>query len=326
MPVPSESDNQVTGFAWRHDWEQPSALLRPLQLVHNLGDEKTDPREVVTTLKRRGLGGVVTNVSWHNYLRSTNAWDQFGHVLDACKEAQLRVWIYDEDGYPSGAAGGLVLAENPEYEALALSYDPTLADPFTLRPAYEFTHASNNFYKLRRYANLIDDRATRSFIQTTYDEYARHAGSAFGSLIEAFFTDEPSLIAVNLGRIPEDAYKTVPIVDPLDPSVPLLPMIPWVYDLPERYRERYGEDLLPLRRSLFEGDSQHDRNIRLRYWELISDLIGKRFFGAIGHWCAAHGIAASGHCLREEDLFRRYHWRAIQSPIYVNCTFQAWTY
>ncbi len=89
----------------------------------------------------------------------------------ACQELGMVVWLYDEEGYPSGAAGGLVLKrESCQFEALALAWDPSQPDPFFVRRAYEHTHASNNYYAARRYINLIDDRAARSFISHTHDE------------------------------------------------------------------------------------------------------------------------------------------------------------
>ena len=38
------------------------------------------------------------------------------------------MWIYDEDGFPSGAAGGQVLADYPEGEALGLYYSFQFVD------------------------------------------------------------------------------------------------------------------------------------------------------------------------------------------------------
>lgn len=288
---------------WQRDWNAPGASMRPLQLIHSFTG--LDPQATLATFKQRGLGGIVTNVSLTDYLRSAPGWEEFNQVLSICRMAGLRTWVYDEEGYPSGAAGGLVLAENREYEALALAYDPKQPQPFILRPAYEYTHAANNFHRLRRYPNLIDDRAGQSFIKQTYDAYYQHARSGFDGQIEAFFTDEPSLIAVNIGQIPADAYANVPEVDKLDRELPMLPMVPWVYDLPERYQQRYGEDLLPLRRSLFTGKSPRDREVRQRYWALIGELTCARYFGALRRWCAGHNVAASGHCLREEDIFSK---------------------
>ena len=62
----------------------------------------------------RGLGGVVCNVAFQGYLDSDQNWRNLVAVVEACHELGMVVWIYDEQGYPSGAAGGLVLKENLE--------------------------------------------------------------------------------------------------------------------------------------------------------------------------------------------------------------------
>ena len=129
--------------------------------------------------KDRGLGGVVCNVAFRDYLRSEENWKTLVRGVEACRQLGMVVWIYDEEGYPSGAAGGLVLKENPAFEAQALAYDPSRPDPFVLRPAYEHTHASNNYHAARRYINLIDDRAVRSFIANTHDAYCAATATAF---------------------------------------------------------------------------------------------------------------------------------------------------
>ena len=38
-------------------------------------------------------------------------------TVEKCAESGLQVWLYDEDPYPSGAAGGRLVAEHPELEA-----------------------------------------------------------------------------------------------------------------------------------------------------------------------------------------------------------------
>jgi hypothetical protein len=252
--------------------------------------------------KDLGLGGVVTNVPFQDYLESEENWKQFAANVEALAKQGMVVWLYDEKGYPSGAAGGLVLKEHPEYQAMELAYDPARSDPFLLRAAYEYTHPSNNYFAARRYINLLDDRAVQAFLAKTHAAYWKRLEPLFGHAIQATFTDEPSLVAINLGQIPEKARKNVPVVDPLDPNVPDLPAVPWGYDLPERYRARYGEDLTPQRRSLFAGDTPEDRKVRRQFWALIADLVAQRYFGAIQTWCAEHRVASSGHTLWEEAL------------------------
>ncbi|HID78115.1 MAG TPA: hypothetical protein EYP56_19240 [Planctomycetaceae bacterium] len=285
---------------WLRRWQSPLAEDRPLQIVHGIPPGRATP-EGMRYYLQRGLGGIVCNVAFDDYLRSERQWQTLVAGVEACAQLGMVVWLYDEEGYPSGAAGGLVLAENPAYEATELAYDPTRDNPFIIRPAYEFTHASNNYYAARRYINLIDDRAVRSFIRHTHQAYWRRLRDHFGRTIQAVFTDEPSLIAVNIGQIPEDARRRVPVVDPPDAAVRPLPRVPWCYDLADRYRQRYGESLLPRRRSLFEGDTPEDRRVRHQFWALVAELVAERYFGAIQGWCAEHRIASSGHTLHEES-------------------------
>jgi hypothetical protein len=284
---------------WEAAWSEPPVECRPLQIVHGLPRGQATPA-AMKKLKELGLGGIVCNVDFKNYMLSEEKWNNLIRTVEACSEVGLVVWIYDEDGYPSGAAGGLVLKSNPAFEALSLTYDKSRKEPFSLRPAYEHTHASNNFYAARRYPNLIDRRAVQCFIATTHDAYWARLKQHFGRTIQALFTDEPSLMAVNIGPLPENVRKNVRVVDRLDESVKPLPSVPWVHDLPEQYRKLYGQDLLTVRRSLFEGNGQPDRQVRRRFWALISELVAERYFGRLQDWAQAHSVVSSGHTLWEE--------------------------
>ncbi len=304
--------------AWMESWHKPPLADRPLQIVHGIdldrptadaldqmvpgsGSQKLVLRKM-NQYKDLGLGGIVCNVAFQQYLRSEENWQKLIAGIDACAELGMVVWLYDEEGYPSGAAGGLVLEENPTFEALALAYDPSRPEPLFLRPAYEHTHASNNYYAARRYINVIDERAVRAFIAATHEAYYQRLQRHFGKTIQAFFTDEPSLIAINLGQLPEEVRTKVRVVDPIDPTVKPLPTVPWSHDLAELYRKRFGQDLSVQRMSLFTGQSPEDRRVRSQFWELIADLVAERYFGTIQTWCAAHKVASSGHTLWEEAL------------------------
>ena len=303
---------------WLPDWTRPPLADRPLLIIHGFDPSRATPEGVdqmvhgaklswvtvrgLQSYLDLGMGGVVCNVAFEQYMRSEDHWQALVRTVEAAAKLGMAVWLYDEDGYPSGAAGGLVLKDNPAFEATELAFDPSQPDPFIVRPAYEFTHASNNYYAARRYVNLLDDRATRSFIAHTHDAYWQRLRPHFGRTIQATFTDEPSLIAVNLGQIPEAARKRVRVADPLDPAVKALPCVPWGHDLPRQYKKRYGEDLAAQRRSLFVGDSADDRRVRSQFWALVADLVAERYFAPIQTWCSRHRIASSGHLLWEEAV------------------------
>ncbi len=305
--------------AWHKAWDDPPPLYRPLQIVHGVNlprvpspespDEDTGLDDRLAAARDRmrqyadlHLGGIVCNVAFQEYMSSEPYWQDLAAAVQACQEHGLIVWLYDEQGYPSGAAGGLVLKQDAKFEAMELVYDAARDEPFQLRPAYEHTHASNNYYAARRYINLLDDRAVDSFISLTHEQYWQRLAPFFGTTIQAFFTDEPSLIAVNIGQIPEDARKRVPVVDPTDPDREMLPRVPWTDDLIEQYQQRYGQDLREFRKSLFVGESPVDRTVRRQFWSLIADLVAERYFGAIEQWCGQHQIASSGHTLWEEAV------------------------
>jgi hypothetical protein len=223
----------------------------------------------------------------------------------------MPVWIYDERGYPSGAAGGLVLRRHPEVEAVVLAWDPEDPRQFFLRPAFEHTHAANNYHAIRRYINLLDDRATRYFVEITHEAYYGRLKEHFGKTIVAFFTDEPSLMAVNLGPIPEPARSRVPVQDPPDPSVKALPTVPWGYDLEACYRRRYGQEIREIIPSLFQGDTPEDIQRRRQFWSLIAELVADRYFKVLRDWCRQRGVASSGHNLAEEEIL-------LHVPLYGN--------
>ena len=301
---------------WLDAWNSPQVEHRPLQIVHGWWSQIPDLDGAAARLKNCRLGGVVCNVHSPNYLRNEEQWTKFVNFVKSAHAAGLRIWIYDEDGYPSLGAGGVVLDGHPELESLALVYDKESAEPFSIRPAYEFTHASNNYAAARRYPNPLDAAATKRFLDVTHEQYRTRLGKELFEHVEAFFTDEPSMMAVNIGQIPEESRVNVKIADPLDPNVKLLPMVSWVADLPQRYREKYGEDLLAQRKSLFAGNTPEDKRIRRQFWSLLGNLNTERFYGQLQDWCRDAGasiptvanpsaplrLASSGHTLHEENV------------------------
>ena len=286
--------------SWQAEWENPGARMRPLQIVH--GVDLTDPAQVLYFRDQCGLGGLVFNVGGEGYVNNQANWDRFVKGAKNVDAAGLRMWIYDEDGYPSLEAGGIVLAENPELVSKELVWDKDAEEPFYVRDCFEFTHSANNLAGVRRYPNPLEKAADDRFVELTHKRYKKELGDELYNKVEAFFTDEPSMMAVNIGPLPEEQLAKVTVFDPIDPEKKQLPILPWCSDLLDRYQERWGEDLSKHYSSLFTGDSPEDKKIRSQYWKLIGELFSERYFGTIHRWCqSAGGPVASGHTLGEED-------------------------
>lgn len=107
------------------------ANCKPLLMLHGYdfsaaGNDVEAKKKTIEArlndLADKGYGGIVTNVLHNNnYLHDKEAWELFRHSLKyAVQKHNMKVWLYDEKGYPSGGAGGLTLKDNPQYECKAL--------------------------------------------------------------------------------------------------------------------------------------------------------------------------------------------------------------
>ena len=164
----------------------------------------------------------------------------------------------------------------------SLSFDMTaeikgecLLDLYVLR--YTDTHVQNreDFSTLYHVDTLRPDSVAR-FIELTHKHYKDAFGDDF-SMVEAFFTDEPSQ-----GNRDRENY------------------IVWTEGLEQKFKEQYGYDLeLPL---LFEGSDDKAQRMRIHYYSLVADLFKTSYIDQIEAWCAQNGVSSSGHLLFEENM------------------------
>ncbi|MDO4570339.1 MAG: hypothetical protein Q4D38_08150 [Planctomycetia bacterium] len=319
---PAQAAESEAVFPWAIEWENPGAQHRPLLIIHGTFGKKNahlwqhpylpfaqfGDRELPDGMRflreECGLGGIVTSVSNYQYLRDENEWATFVEAVRCAREAGLRVWIYDEDRYPSLAAGGRVLEGRPDLEAKELVYDAkNFETPYFVRDCFEFTHASNNFAYVRRYPSGFNLEAVEKFLSVTHEEYKKRLGEDLFSYVEAFFIDEPSTNGVNTGLLPDRVRLEISkTIDEPDHEKKNLPMVPWFDDFPEVYQKLYGENLNENLWSLFSGDSSRDRLTRRRFWKMVADLYAERMGGTIATWCKKNGKFLTGHLLHEEEL------------------------
>ena len=274
---------------------------RPMQIIHDfriLGKQTGDVGTGLRALQAQGIGGVVTNMPFDDYMQDEGTWKAFREFLNVCRALGMRVWLYDEKGYPSGFAGGQVLARRPELEAVGLYRDET--GRITEAPSYEGTHNCNNYFARARTPNLLEPEAVREFVRLTHERYATELGTDL-AIVEAFFTDEPALNVMYFPPIP--AAKDVPVMDPPDPHRRLLPGVPWSETLAAQYERR---DLT----GLF-CDQAGASALRRDFYGRVGEQLAANYFGQIQTWCRAHRILSSGHMLWEEDP-------EIHVPLYGN--------
>jgi hypothetical protein len=273
-----------------------------MQIIHDfelLGRNTGDARDGLRALQAQGIGGIVTNMPFENYMQDPAVWGRLREFLGACRSMGLRVWLYDEKGYPSGYAGGQVLARRPDLEARAL-YCDAAEGRFTEDRSYEGTHNCNNYYAKARTPNLLEPEAIAEFIRVTHDRYAAELGPDL-AVVEAFFTDEPALNAIYFPEIP--AARGIPVLDPPDAQRKQRPGVAWSARLAERFGQR---DLT----GLFV-DRAGAGALREEFYGQVGETLARNCFGQLQEWCHAHGVQSSGHLLWEEDA-------AYHVPLYGN--------
>jgi hypothetical protein len=74
----------------------------------------------------------------------------------------------------------------------------------------------------------------------------------------------------------------------------------WTPDMDELFLKTYGYPInIP---SLFTGDSDYDKIIRMNYYRLVASLFKTSYTQQITAWCEANGTLSSGHMLFEENM------------------------
>lgn len=265
--------------------------------------------------------------------------DRIDYAVQTAKNHDLRAWLYDEDRWPSGYGGGYITCQE-KYRARMLIFSPEplgdveKADPWqviangkctrsnnrrllavytvsldaegwlrdyrkipesdidqvpqdSLWYAYLEISGKNPWFNDQAYANLLDPEMVREFIRVTHEAYYKAVGKEFGKTIPAIFTDEPQFSFKKcLGKALDRKMVSIPFTD----------------DLPDTYRAAYGVDLMEHLPELFFDRRESYSQIRYRYHDHLTERFVSAYADQLGAWCDEHGIALTGHVMREATL------------------------
>ena len=261
---------------------------------------------------REGLETEYMGAEWLRCIRET---------VQAAKETGMNAWLYDEDRWPSGFAGGLVPARGGDaFRAKMLTMEIVEGEFAPGGDALALFRARLDGNKLRRVSRVplpdsgavpapahgdvwlvfrrevsqplewfnddappdnLNPDSVAAFIDITYEAYRREVGHEFGKTIPGIFSDEP-----NIGAI-------FPRTN--------LPRLPWTDGLTEYFTARRGYDLLDTIPYVFL-DGTASVKARHDYWQTISERFVEAYSKQIGQWCEAHDLTYTGHFLWEGDM------------------------
>ncbi len=299
-------------------FKKPDSIYRPAPFW--IWNEEMDSKETIRqlkTMKEHGFGGGFAHVRLgliSEYLGEEffRCWEE---TLEYCKKNDIKLYMYDENGWPSGFAGGKVMQQAPEtwpnwvkYEIVGIDQIEKIKnivriyeyDEETKTVGRDFTgvsfdnlkkygkNVSEKYMVLRReiksgepwcghfpYVDLSNPKVTEVFLESTYDEYYRRTGKDFGSVVPAVFSDE-----ANVAGVGEDRFLYSDVIS-------------------KKFYEMHGyrlEDNMPAIYEDFNGDFDADPvKVRYDFNTTISTLWIDSFIKPIASWCEKHNVAWTGH-------------------------------
>ncbi|MCC6145725.1 MAG: hypothetical protein IT368_18110 [Candidatus Hydrogenedentes bacterium] len=320
-------------------FQTPPPRNRILPIVHMLPDSPEQQEQLLDTRVQKGFGGIVTNVSFADYLKSEDRWEDLVHTVQAAKELGLALWLYDERGYPSCKAGGLTLEGHPEWQAEGLLVNDTTSTgggkvDLAIPPgkvvrvaAFPTKDGSMDLGAAIDLAGHVSDgqlsweapegswqilAITREFLHT-----GTHAD---GNLSDALpypnlLMPEPTARFIELTheeyarRLGHDLGQWFIATFTDEPSLMSLflkrqpwRVIPWAPNLAAAFQERRGYALDPLLPALIADAGPHCAATRYDFWRTVGELVAENYFGQIQSWCREHNTLSGGHLLMEEAL------------------------
>ncbi|WP_223151627.1 glycosyl hydrolase [Chitinophaga varians] len=278
--------------------------------VWNTKVTKRNIDSMLLDYRKNDFGGIIIHARpglITEYL-SKEWFDLFEYSVQQGKKLGLNIWIYDENSYPTGFAGGLVGEQMPEaYNQGQMLYMeevnrlPVDVTPFFLclkeengvsrdvtdhlpeeagKTGHYQLFRKVNYQRSNRgsvagpigvsYVDLMAKGVTEKFIDVTYKSYEKVIGKEFGKTIRGVFSDEPTII--NEGRN----------------------CVRWTPDLFDRFYANWGYDLRLHLPSLFKETGDWKR-VRHNYYEMLLQLFIDRWSKPVASYMQQHQLVWTGH-------------------------------
>lgn len=293
--------------------------------------------EQIPIFKQMGFGGFFM----HSRSGMDNEYlsDEFMQLIRDCTDKadseNLIAWLYDEDRWPSGAAGGLV-TKNPKYRMRMLLFGkekffPDLPDEADFDAAIEkglpyfaaaYDVELNKNGELKSYA-LIDRQEKAKHMkylafcvtqkpsdwyngQTYLDTLEKTAVDKF---IETTYKKYFDVLSDKLGKTVHAIFTDEPnlsgnkqLFDKPDDDGAVC--LPWTPAFPETFKAEYGFDILErLPEVLWDLPNGELSRARYAYRNRLTDSFTESFAKNIGEACEKHNLKLTGHVLNEPWLY-----------------------
>lgn len=293
--------------------------------------------------KQSGMGGTVTNITpSREYLDDENAFVYLSKTCEKILECGIDVWLYDELGYPSGAAGGRTTLGHPEFVAKGLVYIKKEGNgkcPVTVEREDDLIRLHSAYAVSKNgtvSVEITDEKAEFEGVDGDWTLYVfaekklyegTHAQTNGYGGNNWICRDYPNLLDKNaVGAFIDNTYRRYANelscfgqavgVFTDEPSlmeaylhtgetVHKYAQLAWVDGFEKKFEEMHGYSIINKLHLIFESDTDEAKTVRVNYRQTASELFAENYFAQLSQFCRKHGTKLTGHGLLEEDLV--YH-------------------
>ncbi len=297
----------------------------------------------VEVMKQMGLGGyfmhsragLITEYLGDEWFDLINA------VADAGEALGMEAWLYDEDRWPSGSAGGKVTVDeqyrmkslyvfesDPDLllwddQSIALyaakvdginlwAYEEVSPNAEAVKQAIDrlapMVEDKPGVWKVLRFA-VVPDAPNSNYNGTTYIDTMSY--KAVYKFIDMTHEEYKRRCGDRLGKSIKGIFTDEPhrghCFDNLHEKDGVISCATaWTDDIFEEFEKRYGYDARPILPELFyRFEGKQVAPVKLHYIDLADNLFIERFAMPVNQWCQANGIAFTGHVLHEDSLMNQ---------------------
>jgi hypothetical protein len=307
-------------------------------------NNKLDKNELVWQIeqfKKMGFGG------FHMHSRPGLATEYLGDEfmeavrasVEKAREEKMLAWLYDEDRYPSGYAGGIV-TKDPKYRIQHLLLT---RHPYGGAPSQISFEKRNLGDPVCRYENgelvacfdvVLDKNGDLESYKTIGEKDGAHGLKLYAYLETShsipWFSNQAYANTLDPATIKEfirvtyDAYEKrfgkdfgglIPAIFTDEPQFTIKGTLnfaredkditlPWTFDLEDTYRKAYnGESLRAgIPELIWDLKGGKISTVRYHYHDHVTERFVQAFADQLGSWCEKHGIMFTGHMLNEPTL------------------------
>ena len=277
--------------------------------------------------EKDGYAGVMI-VLWKNdHYMDEIFFQKYRYALEIARDLQMTIVLWDENGFPSGTAGGLVELRHPDYMAKQLDMREDILllaqenEEFTLTlpegqlmavvaMRYDTSERSdvtdcvrNSILRHRLPAGIwrilsftLADASpiTRSFVNRRLIDYL--SAEAVDELIACTHQAYYDRFSEFFGDVIRYAFYDEPSFWHVDGGRI------WTGDFNRAFEAKHGYNPATLYPALFMDIGPDTARARNALFSLRADLYANRYVGRLSAWCEDHGIQLTGHMDQEEIL------------------------